>query len=107
MKKNSFKLVELALYYIVIFFILREWLIPIMELTKTGFIGLILLFVAISLLLSLFRIHFIISWVVKIAYITWFITFIYGGVFFFLQKVCILSSMIYKLILQPFYKEIG
>ncbi|MFP7201299.1 transglutaminase domain-containing protein [Lysinibacillus halotolerans] len=83
MKKNSFKLVELALYYIVIFFILREWLIPIMELTKTGFIGLILLFVAISLLLSLFRIHFIISWVVKIAYITWFITFIYGGVFFF------------------------
>lgn len=83
MKKNSFKLVELALYYIVIFFILREWLIPIMELTKTGFMGLILLFVAISLLLSLFRIHFIVSWFVKIAYITWFITFVYGGVFIF------------------------
>lgn len=81
MKKKSFNLIELAIYYILIYFILREWLVPIMELTKTGFMELILLFIALCLLISLFRIHFIISWVIKFSYIIWFIVFVYGGVF--------------------------
>ncbi|MFC7687227.1 transglutaminaseTgpA domain-containing protein [Ureibacillus sp. GCM10028918] len=81
MKKNNFSLIELAIYYIIIFFILREWLVPIMELSKTGYMELILLFIAISLALSLFPVHFIVSWLVKFAYIIWFIVFVYGGVF--------------------------
>ncbi|MDN4494932.1 transglutaminase-like domain-containing protein [Ureibacillus aquaedulcis] len=81
MIKNSFSLIELLIYYIVIFFILREWLVPIMDLTKTGYMELILLFIALSLVISLFRIHFIASWLVKVAYILWFIVFIYDGVF--------------------------
>ena len=81
MKKNTFGLIELAIYYVVIFFVLREWLVPIMELTKTGYMDLILLFIALALALSLFKIHFVFSWLIKTAYIAWFIGFVYGGVF--------------------------
>lgn len=81
MKNNSFSLIELAIYYIVVFFILREWLVPVMDLTKTGYMELILLFIALSLVISLFRLHFIVSSFVKIAYIVWFIVFVYGRVF--------------------------
>lgn len=79
MKKNAFKRIELALYYIVIFFLLREWLIPIMELTKTGYTGLILLFIALNLSLSLFKVHFAISWVIKLTYMAWFVVYVYSG----------------------------
>ena len=81
MNKNTFSLIELAIYYLVVFFILREWLVPIMELTKTGFMELILLFIALCLVISLFRIHFTISALIKFTYIIWFIVFVYGGVF--------------------------
>ncbi|KGR77221.1 transglutaminase-like domain-containing protein [Ureibacillus sinduriensis] len=81
MKNNSFSLIELSIYYIVVFFILREWLVPVMDLTKTGYMELILLFIALSLVISLFRLNFIVSSFVKIAYIVWFIVFVYGGVF--------------------------
>ena len=81
MKKNTFSLMELAIYYILVFFILREWLVPIMELTNTGFMELILLFIALSLVISVFQIHFIISWTIKFGYVLWFVVFVYGGVF--------------------------
>ncbi|RHW32427.1 transglutaminase [Lysinibacillus yapensis] len=83
MNKNSFKKTELALYYLVVFFILREWLIPIMELTGTGYMEYILLFIAVSLVISLFRIHFILSWLIKGLFIAWFIAFVYGQVWAF------------------------
>mgnify|MGYP003194471562 CR=1 FL=1 len=79
MKKNDFNLVEIAIYYGIVFIILREWLIPIMELTGTGHMNLILLFIALSLLLSLFRIHFVISMALKLIYIGWFIVYVYSG----------------------------
>jgi hypothetical protein len=77
-KTTTFHSTELALYYIVIFFILQEWLIPIMELTKTGHMELILGFIAICLAISLFHLHFLISWIVKLGFIVWFITTIYS-----------------------------
>nr|WP_106781448.1 transglutaminaseTgpA domain-containing protein [Lysinibacillus timonensis] len=77
MKTKAFHIIELALYYIVVFFILQEWLIPIMQLTKTGHLGLILAFVGICLLISLLNIHFIISWIIKLGYIAWFIINVY------------------------------
>ncbi|SOB98774.1 transglutaminase superfamily protein [Ureibacillus xyleni] len=79
MKKNVFSIVELAVYYVIVFIILREWLIPIMKLTGTGHMELILFFIALSLILSLFRIHFVVSIVIKLAYISWFIVTIYSG----------------------------
>ncbi|QCR33912.1 transglutaminase family protein [Lysinibacillus sp. SGAir0095] len=81
MKKNTFSLIELAIYYIVIFFLLREWLVPVMELTNTGFLQLIMLFIALALVISLFQIHFVISALIKFSYIIWFIVFVYGQVF--------------------------
>nr|WP_285842575.1 transglutaminase domain-containing protein [Ureibacillus chungkukjangi] len=40
-----------------------------------------MLFIALCLVLSLFQIHFLISGLIKFAYIIWFIVFVYGGVF--------------------------
>lgn len=92
---QSFKLVELMLYYLVVFIILREWLVPIMLLTGTGFMKMILLFIALCLVLSLFRVHFIISWVIKLIYIASFIVHVYSdftilsadGLFFLLNEI--------------------
>lgn len=100
MKNNAFRFVELALYYIVIFFLLREWLVPIMELTRTGYMELILLFIVISLAISLFRINFIVSLIIKILYITWFITFVYTGKF-------VLSTEGIRFLFNDFQTNIG
>ncbi|TSI04472.1 transglutaminase domain-containing protein [Lysinibacillus sp. BW-2-10] len=78
MKKNTFNLVELGLYYVLIFFILREWLVPVMELTGTGYLELILFFIALALALSLFRVHFAIAFLIKFFYISWFIVHVYS-----------------------------
>ncbi len=83
MKKNHFKRFELAFYFVVIFIILREWLIPIMELTRTGYTELILFFIAITLALNLFKVHFSISWVIKLTYIAWFLISVYSGLSIF------------------------
>lgn len=58
MKNEVFNKFELALYDIMIFLILREWLLPIMMLTGMGYVELILLFIILCLLFSLFRIPF-------------------------------------------------
>ncbi|MGM9948467.1 MAG: DUF3488 and DUF4129 domain-containing transglutaminase family protein [Lysinibacillus sp.] len=77
MKKESMHYVEMTFYYIILFLILREWLIPVVELTSTGHLGLLLLFIAISFVLNIFNVPFLISWLVKIAYIAWFIVHVY------------------------------
>lgn len=99
MKKQSFHYIELTVYYIAIFFILREMFVPIMELTGTGHKKLILLFIVLSLVISLLRIHAVISWMIKILYIAWFINYIYKGVFF-------LSTEGIKFIISDFYRNI-
>ena len=43
MKKDVMHYVEVSLYYVILFFILREWLVPIVELTTTGHLNLLLL----------------------------------------------------------------
>lgn len=75
---RTFKLVELSLYYVVICLILREWLVPIMLLTGTGYMEMIFLFIVLCLVISLLRIHFLISWIIKIVYIAWFIVHVYS-----------------------------
>ncbi|NLY80639.1 MAG: transglutaminase domain-containing protein [Lysinibacillus sp.] len=86
MKEQTFKTIELALYYIVIFFILREWLLPIMMLTGTGYLEFILLFIALCLAISLVGLHVSISWIIKIVYIAWFIVYVYSEFSIFTLK---------------------
>lgn len=83
MKKPFGHFIELTIAYIIIFFILREWLIPVMELTNTGLLHLFLVFIGLSLTLSLFDVHPLLSGIVKIGYILWFIVFTYSGSPFF------------------------
>lgn len=78
MKQTVGEFLELAVAYIIVFFILREWLIPIMQLTNTGGLHLFLVFIGLSLALSLFRVHPLLSGIVKFGYITWCIVFIYS-----------------------------
>lgn len=78
MKQTVGEFLELAVAYIIVFFILREWLIPIMHLTNTGGFHLFLVFIGLSLALSLFRVHPLLSGIVKFGYITWCIVFIYS-----------------------------
>lgn len=83
MKKKSMHYIEMTFYYIILFFILREWLVPVVELTSTGHLALLLLFIAIAFLLNIFEAPFFISWIIKVAYIAWFIVSVYteGTVF--------------------------
>lgn len=78
MKKSLGNFVELAIAYVIIFFILREWLVPVMELTNTGLIHLFLVFIGLALVLSLFAVHPLLSGLVKLGYITWFVVFVYS-----------------------------
>lgn len=78
MKKSQGDFIELTIAYVIIFLILREWLIPVMELTNTSLNHLFLVFIGLSLVLSLFQIHPLLSGLVKFGYITWFIVFVYS-----------------------------
>ncbi|PIJ95988.1 DUF4129 domain-containing transglutaminase family protein [Lysinibacillus sphaericus] len=78
MKQSFGEFLELAVAYIIVFFILREWLMPIMQLTNTGGFHLFLVFIGLSLALSLFRVHPVLSGIVKLGYIIWCIVFIYS-----------------------------
>lgn len=79
MKKSFVDFVELTIAYILIFFILREWLVPVMELTNTGLLYLFMVFIGLSLALSLFEVHPLLSGIVKLGYIVWFVVFAYSG----------------------------
>ena len=70
--------VEISLYYVILFFILREWLVPIVELTTTGHLNLLLLFIVLAFVLNIFEVSFFITWIVKFVYIAWFIVYVYS-----------------------------
>ncbi|WP_341321623.1 transglutaminaseTgpA domain-containing protein [Solibacillus sp. FSL H8-0523] len=78
MKRSTSEKIELAVFYIIIFLILREWLVPIMQLTKTGYFMQFLLFIAICLTIGVFSLPVLLSWPIKVLYITWFITSVYN-----------------------------
>lgn len=86
MKKEKFHFIELTLYYAAVFIMLKEWLIPISELTQTGYLQLILLFAAISMVISIFKAPMLASVIIKMIYISWFTIFVYTGQLFFTQN---------------------
>lgn len=77
MRRSAAEKIELAIFYVIIFLILREWLVPVIELTNTGYFMQFVLFIGLCLLLGIFSLPFIINWLVKLAYITWFIVTVY------------------------------
>ena len=78
MKKDVMYYAEVSLYYVILFFILREWLVPIVDLTSTGHLNLLLLFIALAFVLNIFEVPFFITWIVKFVYIAWFIVDVYS-----------------------------
>lgn len=77
MRRSAAEKIELAIFYFIIFLILREWLVPVMELTDTGYFTQFVLFIGLCLILGIFSLPFIINWFIKLVYITWFIVSVY------------------------------
>ena len=77
MKRSASEIGEQLILYFLIFLILREWLVPIIVLTNTGYLSLFLIFMLICLVLSLLKAPIYITWPLKIAYILWFLVSIY------------------------------
>ena len=69
-------MVSLDIIFIRAIVMLREWLLPVMELTQTGQISLFLIFIGIAFLLSLMTIKWWLSAFMKILYIILAIHFI-------------------------------
>ena len=80
MKRSISEIFEQVILFFMVFLILREWLIPIMMLTKTGYLQLFLLFMFICLVIGLCKWPIFVSWPIKLLYITWFIVSIYSDV---------------------------
>lgn len=68
----------LVILYLLAFILIREWLLPVMELTKTSYMSLFLIFVGLSFLLALFNAKWWISVPLKILYILWAVQMIYN-----------------------------
>lgn len=79
----------LVLLYILGFVLLREWLMPVMELTNTDYLGIFLLFVALSFLLALIRVKWWVTVPVKIIYIVWVIHYVYLDKVFFSKETAL------------------
>ena len=69
-----------TVYYVILFFILREWLVPVIELTSTGYLSIFLLFIVICFVFNILPLPFYIGALCKLLYIAWFITIVYGQV---------------------------
>src|SRR5690606_34347951 len=73
----------MAVLYILVFFLLAEWLTPVITLTDTGHKSLFLLFIGISLLMAYLQVYWAISGAVKVLYIMWFLIHVYTEVTIF------------------------
>lgn len=82
--KNNFqnKWVK-AVFYILVFFLLREWLLPVLELTDTNYLSIFLAFIVLCLVFSFFSIPWWLSGPGKLLYIGWILVYIYTNEVFF------------------------
>lgn len=77
MKKIRTNRSVLILLYTLAFILLRESLLPVMALTKTGYLYLFLLFIAFSFMLAVFNVKWFLTVPLKILFIIWAIQMIY------------------------------
>ncbi|EIM06384.1 transglutaminase-like cysteine protease [Planococcus antarcticus DSM 14505] len=73
----------MAVLYVLVFFMLAEWLTPVIVLTETGHKALFLIFIAVGLLMAFLRVPWWFSGPIKILYILWFVVYVYTGNLFF------------------------
>lgn len=73
----------MAVLYVLVFFLLAEWLTPVIVLTNTGHKPLFLFFIAAALLMALLKTPWWISGPFKILFIVWFIIYVYTDDAFF------------------------
>src|SRR5574344_1218331 len=71
------KIVPKLFVYSLLFLLLREWLLPVVALTNTGYVTYIVGFVGVALLLRLINAHWLITTVVQLSYIIIFIFYVY------------------------------
>ena len=76
----------LSLFYLLAFFLLREWLIPVMELTETGHLSVFLAFIVLAFLLALLNTKWWFVVPLKIFYVVWVVHYIYFDVFLFTRE---------------------
>lgn len=71
MKRTRIRYPLLIILYLLAFILMREWLLPVMALTGTGYMPLFLGFIAFSFILALFNSKWWLSVPLKILYILW------------------------------------
>lgn len=69
--------------YLIIFLMLVEWLVPVVQLTGTGHIGLFLAFVILCLGSNILELNGALSFLMKFVYVVWFLMYVYMGTKFF------------------------
>src|SRR5690554_2388742 len=69
----------LAFSYILSFILLREWLMPVMDLGDTDYLELFLMFIILTFMFYLFRAKWWISGPVKVIYVFWVLHYVYIG----------------------------
>lgn len=92
----------LVILYALTLILIREWLLPVMELTNTGYMSLYLLFIASSFILALLNPQWWISVPLKIFYIFWAVQMIFyntpiislAGILFVFQSIGLDASVI-------------
>jgi transglutaminase-like putative cysteine protease len=72
-----------AIFYTLVFFLLREWLLPILELTDTNYLSIFLAFIVLCFIFSFFSLPWWLSGPGKLLYIGWVLVFIYTNEVFF------------------------
>ncbi|MCZ8538534.1 DUF3488 and transglutaminase-like domain-containing protein [Paenisporosarcina quisquiliarum] len=75
-----------VLFYILVFFLFREWLLPVLELTQTNYLSVFLAFIALCFLFSFLSVPWWLSAAGKLVYITWVIVIIYTDEVFFTRE---------------------
>lgn len=72
-----------AIFYILVFFLLREWLLPVLELTNTNYLSIFLAFIVLCLVFSFFSVPWWLSGPGKLFYIGWVLVVIYTNEVFY------------------------
>ena len=87
----------LSFMYLLAFILLREWLLPVMEITETGHLALFLIFVGLAFILVLAGAKWWISFPLKVIYIFCVVHYIFHGIFLFSKEtIALLISNLYS-----------
>ncbi|QTD43060.1 transglutaminase domain-containing protein [Sporosarcina sp. Te-1] len=83
MKDSKMDRKLLIVLYTLAFILLREWLLPVMALTDTNYLGIFMIFIGLSFLTSLLGVKWWISAPLKGLYIIWAVHFVFLNLVFF------------------------